>query len=179
LNTLGRIGWIVCFVFLACGALRLARFNVQSSIGKASGDFTGLPIPMAAGVIACFMALSTDMAKQTFPVEWMNILAGWLSDELVRIVFLCVAGACLALFMVSNITFRSHKTLIFRGIKPFRLLVVLVVLVGLVAFQPELFGFLFFFLYAISGPIEWIFGWKKALTDEEIFEESYDEEPQA
>lgn len=176
LNTLGRIGWIVCFVFLACGALRLARFNVQSSIGKASGDFTGLPIPMAAGVVACFMAMSIDMSKQSFPVDWMNVLASWLADELVRVLFLCIAGAILALCMVSNITFRSHKTLIIKGVKPFRLLVLLVVLVALVAFQPELFGFLFFFLYAISGPIEWIFGWKRAISDEEIFEETYDED---
>ena len=57
LSDAGRIGWIVCFVFLACGALRLARFNVKSSIGKAEDDFTGLPIPMAASVPAVFVAL--------------------------------------------------------------------------------------------------------------------------
>ena len=52
LVNLGRMGWAACFVFMACGTLRLARFNVLSAIGKASGDFTGLPIPMAAIAVA-------------------------------------------------------------------------------------------------------------------------------
>jgi CDP-diacylglycerol--serine O-phosphatidyltransferase len=59
----GRLGWIICFMFLAAGALRLARFNVQSSIGKASGDFTGLPIPMAAAVVACFFGWTSKSRR--------------------------------------------------------------------------------------------------------------------
>jgi len=52
----GRIGWMAAFLFVACGALRLARFNVQS--GKIdSAFFVGLPIPAAAGVIASSVLL--------------------------------------------------------------------------------------------------------------------------
>ncbi len=67
LDGLGRLGWVLVFLFLACGALRLARFNVQSSIGKAAGDFTGLPIPMAAIVIALFVAAVEDLSAGTKP----------------------------------------------------------------------------------------------------------------
>jgi CDP-diacylglycerol---serine O-phosphatidyltransferase len=54
---LGRIGLAVCFLFMICGALRLARFNVQASKGRTNGNFTGIPIPMAAVPVAvCILA---------------------------------------------------------------------------------------------------------------------------
>ncbi|SME87749.1 CDP-diacylglycerol--serine O-phosphatidyltransferase [Pseudobacteriovorax antillogorgiicola] len=170
LDGLGRLGWIICFMFMACGALRLARFNVQSSIGQASGDFVGLPIPMAAGVIACFVAVWSgfEVGPNDFTiVKWVHSL---LNANDFRIAFFCVAGVGLALAMVTNIPYRSHKTLNIKGIKPFRILVLGVALTGLVAYQPELFGFLLFAGYAVSGPLEWMFGWTKAVDDDDIFE---------
>lgn len=172
LDELGRVGWIVCFTFMAGGALRLARFNVQSSIGKASGDFTGLPIPMAALVVSCFVALwaGVESPNRTvwFSDSWLGQLL--LADSF-RQGFFVVAGLLLALAMVTNVPYRSHKTLKIRGIRPFRLLVMAVGVIGLVAYQPELFGFLIFFAYAISGPIEWLLGWSKLVDDDDIFEQ--------
>ncbi|MFW7377872.1 MAG: CDP-diacylglycerol--serine O-phosphatidyltransferase [Oligoflexus sp.] len=171
LNELGRPGWIICFMFMACGALRLARFNVQSSIGKASGDFTGLPIPMAALVIACFVALWMSIESSTKQV-W---LATWIDNIFkapeFRQIFLAVSGFSLAIAMVTNIPYRSHKTLRIKGIRPFKLLVMSVVLVGFIAYQPELIGFLLIFGYALSGPIEWLLGWSKLVDDDDIFEQ--------
>lgn len=170
LSEAGRLGWIVCFMFLACGALRLARFNVQSSIGKASGDFTGLPIPMAAGVIACFVALWMEF--ETKPSDFMILfwIEGLIQNSQFRQWFFAITGFLLAMAMVTNIPYRSHKTLNIRGIKPFRLLVLAVAMVALIATQPEVFGFLIFFGYALSGPVEWIFGWTKLVDDDDIFE---------
>lgn len=170
LSEAGRLGWIVCFMFLACGALRLARFNVQSSIGKASGDFTGLPIPMAAGVVACFVALWMEF--ETKPSDWLVYfwLERLIQDPDFRQWFFAITGFLLAMAMVTNIPYRSHKTLNIRGIKPFRLLVLAVAMVALIATQPEVFGFLIFFGYALSGPVEWIFGWTKLVDDDDIFE---------
>ena len=71
--------------------------------------------------------------------------------------------------MVSNIAYMSHKSLNIKGIKPFRLLAVLAVLIGFLAYKPALIGFLAFFIYALSGIFEYIMGWKEALSDEEIF----------
>ncbi|MCX6131237.1 MAG: CDP-diacylglycerol--serine O-phosphatidyltransferase [Proteobacteria bacterium] len=170
LSEMGRLGWIICFMFLAAGALRLARFNVQSSIGKASGDFTGLPIPMAAGVIACFVALWMEF--ETKPTDFMVLF--WIErviqDPVFRQWFLGVVGFFLAMAMVTNIPYRSHKKLNIAGIKPFRLLVLAVAIVALIASQPEIFGFLLFFSYALSGPVEWLFGWTKLVDDDDIFE---------
>lgn len=171
LSGLGRFGWIVCFVFLACGALRLARFNVQSSIGKASGDFTGLPIPMAALVVASFTAVVVNSPDeiQTWP-SWLSQAMTWyLADPRVKTWSLAVGGIILGLAMVSNISYRSHKTVRITAIRPFRLLVMLVILLALVAMQPELCGFLLAFIYSLTGPIEWVLGWKAPTSEDEIF----------
>ncbi len=171
LSEAGRLGWIGCFMFLAGGALRLARFNVQSSIGKASGDFTGLPIPMAAGVVACFVALWMEF--ETKPSDFLVLfwVENLIQNPMFRQWFFAVTGLLLAMAMVTNIPYRSHKTLNIRGIKPFRLLVLAVAVVALIAAQPEIFGFLIFFGYALSGPVEWIFGWTKIVDDDDIFEQ--------
>lgn len=54
-----RIGWMIAFIYLACGALRLARFNVYAadSSKEASKEFTGFPIPAAAGLTASITML--------------------------------------------------------------------------------------------------------------------------
>jgi CDP-diacylglycerol--serine O-phosphatidyltransferase len=169
LSAFGRMGWILCFLFMACGALRLARFNVMSGIGKASGDFTGLPIPMAAAVASTFVLFMTDMSEMGSGVWLGRFYQTYLADPQVRAGILVAMAPCLSLAMISNIVYRSHKAIKLRGIKPFKLLAVLVFLIALVGYQPETVGFLCCFLYALSGPFEWALGWKKATEDDEIF----------
>ena len=79
-------------------------------------------------------------------------------------------AALIAFLMVSNVRYRSHKTVKLVSIKPFRLLAILVVIVGMAAYNPALAGFFFFFSFALSGLLEWILGWKKATDDDEIFQ---------
>ncbi len=177
LGEMGRVGWVACFLFMACGALRLARFNVLTAIGKASGDFLGLPIPMAAISLASFIALMTELdqraaAQQVVVADWLM----FLMNKDFRIHFVLSFGTALALLMVSNIVFKSHKVLKIRAIRPFRVLVFLVVLMTVVAWEPELVGFLLIFLYVLSGPIAWIFGWTKQAEDAETFDETSEED---
>lgn len=170
LNSFGRMGWIICFLFMACGALRLARFNVMSSIGKASGDFTGLPIPMAAAVVATFILFANDIATnigQNYMV--FRFLEPILAAPEYRSYFLIVAAPCLSLAMVSNVVYRSHKVLRIRAISPFKFLTGSVFIISLLAYLPEALGFFTCFVYAISGPLEWALGWKKPTEDNEIF----------
>ena len=81
LKDLGKLGLMLCFFFLACGALRLARFNVQSAIGKASGDFTGLPIPMGALTISTVIIATKD--TNVFPdgTIWLKRVFAVLGQE--------------------------------------------------------------------------------------------------
>lgn len=177
LHTLGRVGWIACFLFLACGALRLARFNVQSALGKASGDFVGLPIPMAAGVLACFVALLEDLSEWAVTGSWLqDLIVSLAKNERLRVAVMIIVGPLLAFGMVSNLPYRSHKAIRIRGIKSFRLLVLFVLVTALVAVEPQLLGFALFLAYALSGPFEWLVGWKKALDEREIFLDADEQE---
>ncbi len=170
LHDFGRLGWAVCFIFLACGALRLARFNVQSSIGQASGDFTGLPIPMAAGVVASFVSMQMDLATDIMlSPPWLVAVQEFVVSQEFRRFFLLIAAPFLALMMVSTIRYRSHKTVNPKALRPFKILVGAVVLVGLSVYRPEMVGFLVFFLFSLSGIVEWLMGWKKAMDEDEIF----------
>lgn len=174
LDSLGRVGWIISFLFLACGALRLARFNVQSSIGQTSGDFIGLPIPMAASVIACFVLVWVDAQTDTGMVGWMwQSLEPLVDLAFMKLYILVFIGVSLALAMVCNFPYRSHKAIKIEGVHPFKFLVIAVVATGFVAYAPEFFGFAFFFIYSLSGPVEWALGWKKPMDDRDIFESEY------
>jgi CDP-diacylglycerol--serine O-phosphatidyltransferase len=176
---LGRIGWVACFMFMACGALRLARFNVLSAIGKASGDFTGLPIPMAAITVASFISLMVDLDQRHAVDGLMDLpFINLLLNPGLRNNFLVVLSPALALLMVSNIIYKSHKVLKFQSVKPFQLLVFAVMIISLVAYAPEVVGFTLIFLYVLTGPLAWAFGLTKLTSEDEIFAEStLDEEP--
>ena len=135
LHPFGRIGWVFSFFFVACGALRLARFNVQTSVGKGS-FFQGLPIPMAAGIIAsavlCFQKL------------------GWEAEGTYGI--LAIVGL-LSFVMVSNFPYRSFKDIDFRGGLPFHYLVAGVLIISVIAYRPEVMLFILFLSYAVLGAV--------------------------
>jgi CDP-diacylglycerol--serine O-phosphatidyltransferase len=136
LEPVGRFGWIAAFIFVICGALRLARFNVQA--GQSSTfHFTGLPIPAAAGMVASLILLGKDFIAFTEPQP---------------MVILSVACG-LALLMVSNIKYRSFKNLRFKGRHPNRWLLLVIPLLALIL-KPELLIFVVFVVYIVSGPVE-------------------------
>ena len=154
---------------MACGALRLARFNVHSTVeDESSYDFIGLPIPMAAGVIDFFIILFEK-------VEEPNVLGPWLGENLLenfesfRAAFLVGFLPLLASLMVSNLCYRSHKSFQLSEINPFRILSILAVVLSLIAYWPSLGGFLFFTLYALSGIFEFLMGWKRIKDDGDLF----------
>ncbi|NCN95833.1 MAG: CDP-diacylglycerol--serine O-phosphatidyltransferase [Bdellovibrionales bacterium] len=168
---LGRIGWVLCFVYVAGGALRLARFNVQSAIGQSTDDFIGLPIPMAAGVIGAFVALREDVltgSGEHVPALAATLLE-YLQNDLAPIMFLTYAMPFLAIVMVSNFAYQSHKVIKIRLMHPFKLLVIAVGMFAVIAYEPLVSVFILTVLYAISGPAAWVIGLKKILNDGDIF----------
>lgn len=173
---LGRLGWVACFIYMACGALRLARFNVQSAIGKASGDFTGLPIPMAAAAAASFVMFMEAVDTPAGGYEWLpGFVLDYIADQYLRNIFMLFLAPCLAVAMVSNFAYRSHKTIKVSGMKPFRFLVLVTTLIGFLAYQTELVTFLICFFYALSGFVEGIAGWRKPIEDDDIFQPTSDD----
>ncbi len=133
----GRLGWLAAFLYFACTALRLARFNVQiNSVEKKS--FQGLPTPASAGIVAGLILLYQSLYG-TVRIESHLALA---------IPFV------LGPLMVSNIRYRSFKDFDLRNRQSFYLLVLLVASITVVALQPDIMPFFVFGCYVVSGPVE-------------------------
>jgi len=152
LRPYGPFGWVAAFVFVICGTLRLARFNVQAATVQRS-IFIGLPIPAAAGVIASAVLLSQQLYGDLESVE---------SGQPLPIVLAIYA---LALLMISNVKYRSFKHLRLRRTRPIHLFVALGLAVLMITAKPALALFLVFFGYALSGPIGALMRWKKHKED--------------
>ena len=138
LNTPTMLGAAVLFAFVACGALRLARYNVMatSSDNKA---FTGLPIPGAAGVIASLVIFDHHVFEL---------------GEAVRPILGLVMSLSLAFLMVSTIRYRSVKDLKFRESHHFNYLVYAILILMAVLAYPQLMLLVIFATYALSGVVD-------------------------
>jgi CDP-diacylglycerol--serine O-phosphatidyltransferase len=136
LRPMGKIGWLAAFLFTACGALRLARFNTQT--GTVSSDyFVGLPIPAAAGMNAVTILICHHLGinRPENPVP-----------ALVTLYFL-------SFLMVSTIPYNSFKNPeLFRRIN-FNVLVGVILILVFVAAQPQIALFLIGSTYVLSGPV--------------------------
>ena len=131
----GRFGWLAAFLFVACGALRLARFNIQVD-NMPKGQFLGLPIPAAAAVIAGGVLF----------YSWLGV-AGELKEG-----FTPILVYTLAFLMVSDVRYYSFKEMgFFRG-RPFRSTVAAIMLLVIVSVEHEVTLFMITVGYALSGP---------------------------
>ncbi len=134
LESMGRPGWLAGFLFMACGALRLARFNTSSSSGP---DFEGLPIPAAAAMIVSLVLFSSRLS---------------ISPEPYREVIL-VMMFILSFCMVSSFRYKSLKKVSLFKSMTFNRLVGLILVFVAVATEPWIILFGAFSLYVISGPV--------------------------
>lgn len=180
LRDLGRLGFGIAFVYAVCGALRLARFNVQSNVGRANGNFTGIPIPMAAAPLAIFVLgheeLRGWLASSTNP-EWQNRVATFLLDPKIGAWLLFGIVLLLAFGMISNFEYLSHKSIRLPRKHPFRFLAgVLVTLVLLLSIEITLTLAIMLILYCIHGPILWLIGKGRRFNDEDIFDVDVDDD---
>lgn len=136
LFNIGKIGWLVAFIYAVAVALRLARFNTQ--IGKVDKHyFQGLACTPAAGVMAGLVWVGTEYNLYS---NFIAILAAIMS---------VVIGA----LMVSNFRFRSFKDLNLRNNVSFLKILGIVAVLVLIAIDPAAVLFAMFLIYAISAPI--------------------------
>jgi CDP-diacylglycerol--serine O-phosphatidyltransferase len=133
----GRIGWAAAFLFMVCGALRLARYNIQMGSTE-SKAFTGMPIPGAAAVVATLVIFYHEMWEITPDKNYLILLLT---------VFLSV-------IMVSTLRFHGAKELNLGKRKPFSILVGIVIVFAFIVVHPQIALFLFAMLYLIGGIIE-------------------------
>jgi len=132
----GRVGWVAAFLFVACGALRLARFNVQM-VTTEKRYFMGVPIPAAALVLVSLIIFANERGLDP---------DGSL--------FVLVLTFALALLMVSTLRYHGAKEINFTKRKPFWLLVAIVLVIVIIAMHPEIALFSFAIIYISAGIIE-------------------------
>jgi len=133
----GRLGWAAAFLFVACGALRLARFNIQTG-SPGSKAFKGMPIPGAATVLASIVI---------FYHEFYNI------PPEKNILFL-IMTILLSLLMVSTVRYHGLKEIDFRERKPFWVLIVFVIILFFLFVHTQTAIFIFAMVYLFWGIIE-------------------------
>lgn len=139
-----RLGWFIAFIYLACGALRLARFNTLQALGEESKKaFTGLPIPAAAGCIASLTLLLLDIYK----TDPERTIGAWKYALAALMVFL-------SFLTFSRVRYPSFKNLSWRSRRPVHRLLALVLLMGLLILYPRIILTAAFLTYLLYGFVQ-------------------------
>lgn len=143
LKGLGRWGWIAAFVYCACAALRLARFNVNTAVVD-KRYFQGLPSPAAAALMAGFIWLMSELDIAGPAVAWPMFALALYSG----------------LTMVTNVPFYSFKDVPMKKSVPFVVIVLIALGIAVINIHPPIVLFGVFVVYGFSGYA--IYGWRKA-----------------
>ena len=163
LQPLGKAGWFAAFVYCACAALRLARFNVNTGVVD-KRYFQGLPSPAAAALVAGFIWLTSTMIEAQREVPLFRALISALGGTRVArgdFSWLLFAITLFAgLTMVTNTPYYSFKDLRGRRSVPFVMLVLAALLIAVISIEPATMLFLVFVGYALSGYVVYV--WRKA-----------------
>jgi CDP-diacylglycerol---serine O-phosphatidyltransferase len=143
LKGLGRWGWFAAFVYCACAALRLARFNVNTGVVD-KRYFQGLPSPAAAALVAGLVWVMNDLGVKGYEVDW--VMFG----------FALYAG----LTMVTNVPFYSFKDVQMKKSVPFVVIVLIALGIAVINIHPPIVLFGLFVIYGLSGYA--LYGWRRA-----------------
>jgi CDP-diacylglycerol--serine O-phosphatidyltransferase len=143
LKELGRWGWLAAFVYCACAALRLARFNVNTAVVD-KRYFQGLPSPAAAALIAGFIWIATEWSVSGAQLAWPMFALALYSG----------------LTMVTNVPFYSFKDLSMKRSVPFVVIVLIALGIAVINIDPPSVIFGLFVAYGLSGYV--VYGWRRA-----------------
>lgn len=137
LTNLGKIGWLVSFLYTAATALRLARFNTQLHETEVKDHSQGLTCTAAAGMMASTVWLGSVYAMNGI---FLAILVATLT-------------VLVASLMVSTCRYYVFKKIDFKGKVPFFTVVLAVFVITAIALEPPEILFSLFILYVFSGPV--------------------------
>ena len=166
LKGLGRWGWIAAFVYCACAALRLARFNANTGVVDKRW-FQGLPSPAAAALVAGFIWLVNEWGKRGGEVLYLS----WTQITWVTFAFTLYAG----LTMVTNAPFYSFKDIQMKKSVPFAVIVLIALGIAVINIHPPTVLFGLFVVYGLSGYV--VYAWRKAKGQQASVISTSTEEP--
>jgi CDP-diacylglycerol--serine O-phosphatidyltransferase len=141
LHPFGRFGWLLAFLFVVCAAMRLARFNIQSSRGD-KRYFAGLPSPPAAGSLACVVFAFPDASAAGLTLVPAALLT-----------------VTLALLMISRFRYRSFKDLDLRNRRSYIYVLPVAAALVAVAVQPRYALLAMAGAYLVSAPVQYAGSW--------------------
>jgi CDP-diacylglycerol--serine O-phosphatidyltransferase len=130
-----RVGWLASFLFVVCGSMRLARFNIQTKVVD-KRFFVGLPIPAGAATIVTLVLATPDRLVSRL----------WMGGLLV-LTFL------VSYLMISTIRYRSFKDLDLRRRRPIWILPLTAAILVVIGFAPSIALLTLALTYAASGPV--------------------------
>lgn len=140
LQDLGRWGWAAAFIFTACAALRLARFNTQIGVVDKK-YFVGLASPAAASIVTAMVWVWYDIKPQGLGAAAVALTTA-------------VSG----ILMVSNFRYSSFKGFDFRGRVPFVALLAIVLVFALLIIYQQAGLLVIGVIYGLSAPLLWVVG---------------------
>lgn len=150
LKPLGKLGWIAAFIYCACAALRLARFNTKlDDVNQDKRYFQGLPSPAAAALLAGFVWVSYE-----YGVSGRDVFFGVLQMKWMAWCITVFAGAS----MVSDLRYYSGKDINLKASVPFFVILGIVLGFVLISYSPPEVLFLIMTIYALSGYVMWLRG---------------------
>lgn len=135
LSDFDRVGWIGSFLFVVCGSMRLARFNIQTKVVD-KRYFVGLPIPAGAATIVTLVLATPDRLVSRV----------WMAGLLVMTVLV-------SYLMISTIRYRSFKDLDLRRRRPAWILPLIAALFVVIGFAPKIALLTVAITFAASGPV--------------------------
>jgi CDP-diacylglycerol---serine O-phosphatidyltransferase len=148
LKPMGKLGWIAAFIYCACAALRLARFNTKlEDENQDKRYFQGLPSPASAALLAGFVWVAYEYGVSGREIFFGAIQMKWMAWGLT--VF--AAGS-----MVSDLKFYSGKDINLKESVPFVAILAIVLMFVLVSYSPPEVLFTVVLVYALSGYYLWL-----------------------
>lgn len=140
LRPVGRIGWMLAFLFVVCAAMRLARYNTLNSATLDRRFFVGLPSPMAGGVLACLVFAFPGSGEDR-----------WALLVVAPILF------ALAMMMISKLRYRSFREFDLRR-SSYVYILPLAAILAAVAMYPRAVPLILAVVYFLSAPTDYIWG---------------------
>jgi len=136
LSDMGKLGWLVAFIYTAAAALRLARFNTQVDTAD-KRYFQGLASPAAAAIVAGMVWVGDIYLPEGPVLQYSSLVMTLLAGVL----------------MVSNVRYHSFKGIDLKNKVPFMAMLIIVLVFVLVTYDPPSVLFSVFLIYALSGPV--------------------------
>ncbi len=151
LRSYGQWGWVAAFIYVACAAIRLARFNVGATDKAESTYFLGVPSPAAAGLV-----MTPIIVHQRYPEFFEQTLGLTSIEGTVRHPFFVGLVFFAGFLMVSEVPFRTYKDINFRDKKPFIVLPLFIVVLATLYLYPEIMMLSIGYAYALTQIFTWL-----------------------